>query len=455
MEPGTIVKTIHQYSKTPLSDEDMQKLQEIADDYNSVKEYVYQRYGGIHSLSKIYPGYTVQNEMTQSGRRTELGLPSVYFYLAVFDALGDIKTQWTKVKSEILRRIVKNEEFTQEDRHYLRFVTKINACFSSILCGKKVEVPTEMETKYAQLLSEISDVEKLHNYLRRQVRKNLHKMHTDKADGFFIAERAYRYGQQHQGNDASYGIFIATKEKRQRVFIPLTDTNQYKKQLYIKLNLENNTVEIAIPKVLEIQSHDEYVNEVGLSVGIWQMFTTHEGHVYGEHLGELHTELVDFIKESNKTYRREKQNNPGRKKYQNKKARLEARIHDYINQELNRMLEMEQPKVFYLPKLPKSMSAGVNKNINYSLNVWQRGYIRKRFTQKCRENNIEIVEVIGKDISRECSRCGEQGTYVKDEFICSQCGYATDKKQNAAANALNRGKMGRRLNKTYPVSGNS
>lgn len=185
------------------------------------------------------------------------------------------------------------------------------------------------------------------------------------------------------------------------------------------------------------------------------MFTTHEGHVYGEHLGELHTELVDFIKESNKTYRREKQNNPGRKKYQNKKARLEARIHDYINQELNRMLEMEQPKVFYLPKLPKSMSAGVNKNINYSLNVWQRGYIRKRFTQKCRENNIEIVEVIGKDISRECSRCGEQGTYVKDEFICSQCGYATDKKQNAAANALNRGKMGRRLNKTYPVSGNS
>ncbi|MBD5521773.1 MAG: hypothetical protein HDR03_11265 [Lachnospiraceae bacterium] len=45
----------------------MRKLQEIADDYSRVKNYVYQRYGGINSLSKIYPGYTVQNEMTRSG----------------------------------------------------------------------------------------------------------------------------------------------------------------------------------------------------------------------------------------------------------------------------------------------------------------------------------------------------------------------------------------------------
>lgn len=61
----------------------MRKLQEIAEDYRAVKNYVYQRYGGIKSLSKIYPGYTVQNEMTASGLRASLGLPSVYFYLAV------------------------------------------------------------------------------------------------------------------------------------------------------------------------------------------------------------------------------------------------------------------------------------------------------------------------------------------------------------------------------------
>ncbi len=452
MEPGTIVKTIHQHSKTSLSDEDMQKLQEIADDYSKVKNYVYQRYGSINSLSKIYPGYTVQNEMTRSGRRAELGLPSVYFYLAIFDALGDIKTQWAKVKSEILRRINRNEGFTQEDRHYLRFVMKIDICFSNILCGKKMEIPTEMESRYAELMSGVSDVEKLHRYLRRQVRKNLNKMHTDKADGFFITERAYRYGENNEGSGKCHGIYISTKEKRKRVFVPLTDTNQYKKQLYIKLNKENNTIEVAIPKTVEIQYHDEFINEIGISMGVWQMFTTHEGHVYGEKLGEFHTNLVNFMRDGDRTYHREKQSNPGRKKYQDKKAKLEARLHDYINRELNRMIETERPKVFYVPKLPKAAFAGVNKNINYSLGIWQKGYIKKRFTQKCRENNIEIVEVIGKNISRECSRCRAEGKYVKDIFKCDNCGYETDKKQNAAANALYRGKTDGRLNRLYPYS---
>ena len=59
-----ICKTICQYSKEPVSDEDMKKLMEIADGYGRVKNYVYSRYSGIASLSKLYPGYTVQNEMT-------------------------------------------------------------------------------------------------------------------------------------------------------------------------------------------------------------------------------------------------------------------------------------------------------------------------------------------------------------------------------------------------------
>ena len=94
MPEQTICKIVRQYNKVPVSGEDMQKLQEIAKDCASVKNYVFGRYGGIKSLSKLYPGYTVQNEMTKSGLRESLGLPSVYFYLAVFDALKEIKLQW-------------------------------------------------------------------------------------------------------------------------------------------------------------------------------------------------------------------------------------------------------------------------------------------------------------------------------------------------------------------------
>ncbi len=113
MSQNTVCKIIRQYNKEPVSGKDMEKLLEIAEDYRKVKNYVYDRFGGIASLSKLYPGYTVQNEMTKSGLRGDLGIPSVYFYLAVFDALGDIKSQWSRTKSKILERIGKNEGFSK------------------------------------------------------------------------------------------------------------------------------------------------------------------------------------------------------------------------------------------------------------------------------------------------------------------------------------------------------
>lgn len=64
MPPKTIYKIVYQYSRDSISEEDMQKLREIAVDYAKVQNYVYTRFGGIAGLSKLYSGYTVQNEMT-------------------------------------------------------------------------------------------------------------------------------------------------------------------------------------------------------------------------------------------------------------------------------------------------------------------------------------------------------------------------------------------------------
>ena len=117
MPTVTVCKTIHQYNREPIADGEMKKLLEIANDYGRVKNYVYARFGGIGSLPKIYPGYTVQNEMIATGLREEIGLPFVYFNLAVFDALGDIKSQWTRTKSSVAQKMNANKSFTDEEKH--------------------------------------------------------------------------------------------------------------------------------------------------------------------------------------------------------------------------------------------------------------------------------------------------------------------------------------------------
>ncbi len=433
----TICKTVCQYNSSPLSDEDMKKLLDIAADYRTVKSYVYQRYGSIRSLSKLYPGYTVQNEMTASGFRAQLGLPSVYFYLAVFDALGDIKSQWTRTKSSVKRAVGQNKNFTENEKHYLRFLLKTNDAFEGVLMNLPPgdwKLPMQIRRRYDELTGQLMEngvTEKLHRYLCRKVRKYHVKPHSDAADGFFSSRGTHRYGD--------HGIYITTKEQRKRIFIPLTDGNEYKSQIFVKLFPEEHKTELRAAIQTAVRFHPDYVNQVGISLGMSAMLTTHEGHVYGEKLGFYQDRFSDWMREQVGKYNANRHTEPGRKKYNATRHRLKERLHSYINMELNHFLREEKPRTIYLPKLPPPKGSGAFKKINYSASMWQRGYIRERLEQKCREQSITLIKVYAKDISRQCSRCGAPGHQEKGSFCCPACGFHADIKTNAAQNAKKRG----------------
>lgn len=433
MTSDTVCRTIRQHSKGPISDEDMRKLREIASDYGKVKNYVYGRYGGIFSLPKLYPGYTVQNEMTKSGLRESLNMPSVYFYLAVFDALGDIKSQWTRTKSKVLELIGKNERLSPEEKHYLRFLIKVNPAFEAVLNQKEFQLPEAIQRKYQELAAYVNP-EKLHRYLCRQVRKYHVRLHTEKTSVFSVSHKAYRYGD--------HGIYLAGKEKRKRIFIPLTDHNQYSSQLIIMLYPEKKSLEIRVPVNVTVKSHEDYINQTGVAMGFFTMLTTDEGNRYGEDLGRYQTEYVQWIQKQNSIYRKNRENNPGRKKYNAQKQRFTEQMHSYINHELNRFLQTEKPETIYVTKLPAPQTGGINRRINHSMTLWQRGYIRSRLNQKCREQSVEVVEVLGKDISSQCSVCGGRGKKQGGIFTCTECGCTMEEKTNTAKNVLRRGMEG-------------
>ncbi len=430
MSKPVMCKTVRQYSKGVIPERDMEKLREIAEDYRKVKNYVYARYGSIGSLSKLYPGYTVQNEMTASGLRSDMEMPSVYFYLAVFDALGDIKAQWSRTKSKILELVGKHEGLSPEEKHYLRFLMKVNNAFEAVLNEKEILLPKELQKKQEELAS-LVDTEKLHRYLCRQVRKYHDKQHTSAADGFALSEKAYRYGD--------HGIYISIKEKRKRVFVPLTDNNEYKRQLYIRLYPDEGKLEVRAPVDVAVKSHKDYTNVVGIAMGYHTMLTTDQGHRYGEELGRYQTEYAEWMRRQTGTYNRNRKDNPGREKYETRKRRYTSQLHSYINQELNRFLREEKPGVVYMAKLPKPYGGGVSRKINHSVSMWQRGYIRRRLELKCSQQSVEMAEVFGKGISSTCSSCGAKGVKADGIFRCPLCGYESEEKVNTARNVKKRG----------------
>lgn len=433
MSEEPIYKTISQYSQLPISTEDMEKLLAIGADYCTVKNYVYRRYSGIKSFSKLYPGYTIQNEMTASGLREKLDMPSVYFYLAIFDALGDIKSEWARLKKRLLKLIKQNENFTEEDKHYLRFILKVNNLFDAILNHTEVFLPKEIEEQYDKLREKVNEIY-LQNYLRRAVRKKSMTLHTEQKEGFSISGKAYRY--------QNHGISITTKVKRKRVFVPLTDSNSYQSQLYIQLYPKEQRLEVHVPIQTKKHIHKDYIHEIGIATGMYIMFTTDGGNRYGEKYGEYQFAYADWLREQTTRWNKNKHANNGRKKYSEQKRKKEETLHTYINQELNRMIRQEKPKIIYIPKLPKPQATGKNKKINFSVAVWQRGYIRKRLQQKCKEHSITLIEVNGKDISKQCSCCGQYGIKKTGRFICETCGYSIEEKINTARNVKKRGECG-------------
>lgn len=432
MAVKTICKTVHQYNKYPVAESDMKKLLDIASDYRRIRNEVYQRYGGIRSLSKLYPGYTIQKEMTKTGLREQLGMPSVYFNIAILDAVSDIKIQWSRTKEKVLKAVNKHAEFSLEEKHYLRFVLKVHNIFTAVLNHQPViGIKADIQKTYDEVASQV-DTNPLNNYLRRVVRKKYKRPYAEKNDGFSLSERAYRY--------ENHGIYITSKESRKRIFVELTDSNTYVRQITIKLYPIEQNVEIFVPVDVKVKQHDDYTKEIGLAVGMHTMLVTDEGNVYGAQLGEYQIALAEW---SRQQAIRHAANcgNTGRKKYNRQKRRKTEQLHSYINMELNHFIQVEEPKVVFIPKLPPTTKRYGSKKINHAVGLWQRGYIRKRLHQKCKEHGVEVVEVFGKDISNACSSCGELGTKKDGVFFCLSCGSRMDEKVNAAQNAKKRGMM--------------
>ncbi|HBA69145.1 MAG TPA: hypothetical protein DCZ40_07285, partial [Lachnospiraceae bacterium] len=94
------------------------------------------------------------------------------------------------------------------------------------------------------------------------------------------------------------------------------------------------------------------------------MFVTDQGRAYGEKYLEYQSALTDYVREKLPRHNRNAKNNPGMKKYAAGRARLERAMHDYVNAEINRMLETERPGIIYLPKLPGKSKAGFDRRVN-------------------------------------------------------------------------------------------
>lgn len=269
MSSEAVTKTIWQFSEK-LNSETMDFLRGIASDYSKVKNYAYNRYSGIKSIDKLVPGYEILNEMRASGMRQQLDLPVVYFEMALFEAIWDIKAMWQNLKNKISSLASQNEDLSDDDKSYIRLVMKINSVYSAILNDRQYDMPQKASNL-------IIDVKKLNSRIKRWTRKYKVSPVSGTPNTFRVTPGGYSY--------KNGGIRLASRVDRKRVFIPLKDATPFKRQLNIIVM--ENYIKIAVPIDKELDIHHDYCNTIYAHIGYKDMITLSNGAVYGVKLNEL------------------------------------------------------------------------------------------------------------------------------------------------------------------------
>lgn len=435
----TVMKTVCQHTES-LPEETLGFLRGIATDYAKVKVGVYERYSGIGSLGKLASVYDIMTEMRHCGLREQLNLPSVYYELAVRDGVSDIKGTWGMLKNKIRTLITANENLSGDDRMYLRTILKLDKIYAAILNREDHPMPEKAEG----LNLDAEHLNRLDNLLRRLTRRYQMKPVVGRMDSFCVSPAGYSYKDN--------ALCLVSRIPKRRVRLPLKDRKTSDRQIRICVKADHAV--ISIPAKVKRQKHEDYQNTLYLHLGGQDMCTLSSGNVYGRALGGLSEEKSRLLMEKNRERSRMRAryrecvtsgdgksaesiraNNLGLQKYNRLKEREQAKIETYVNAELNRMFKIEKPGKIVITKpvtinKTKLKYRSSNRKVTESL----RGYVRKRLTQKCLENGIELEEINSKGTGIICSGCGAEGKCTQEGFVCESCGFKSTIAFNGARN---------------------
>ena len=422
----------------------------------NIKNYVWDRYGGISSVAK-QSGWTLRDELLKQDLLSKK-ISTTLSRIAVEKAVGAIKSNWSNTKKQIKVAIKQNENLTNEDRHYLRLCLKYNPVLQDILTYKKVDYNNE----YFRDLN--VNVHRLNNLLRRYVRRYSKKSHTNK-NNIVLTSNLYKHNKQ------TNEFYFTGKYKNSRIAVTLVGNvpnikgtvelvqNKLTNQYYLHLPLERKVK----PKVF---SHNSQV--VGLDVGITDLFTLSNGNVYGANSAELFYKFSDSLAQPNKTklwkhkhYLEQKleieqdenkkiilqqkitnliNHNLGNKKKQKRNSKYKSTIYSHINHELNKMIETEdiceliRENLTWRSKKKKRTSRKQRNRFT----TWTKGTLMERLSIKLEEHNIKETIVNPAYTSQVCSCCDRLGKRNGKLFTCTYCDKTIDADYNASVNIKKR-----------------
>lgn len=419
----TIIKTVKQYSYE-LDNNTLSELKYIGNKYRNVKNYVYSRYSGINSITLIEKPRDIRDNWIKTKFYQEWKLPARYWKLALSEALSNIKTAWTNIKSKIKIALNRNKKLSEDDTYYIRYILKCNNLYHKILTNKQIDIPKIFENKDL-------NYSYLNSLIKRLTRKYKGKISYSLANTFSIDTGLYSYKNGY--------INITCTTKGKRLPIKLSDNNIYNRTMIVKII--GNRIEIHCPLKIKTKKNS-YENIIGIDKGYKYLFAVSSGNFYGSNLNNYLTKETERLNKVNSCrnrfyalrskyleqgkltkVRNIEENNLGKTKYNRNKNKYNSVVKSYINHSINRLIINETPKEIIMEDLTfVSWNNTYPKEIKRKISRWIKGYIRERLEYKCDYKGIKYTYINPAYTSKVCNICNNFGIREGDKFICLKCG---------------------------------
>ena len=444
-----MIKCVKQQSYT----RDIKEIIEITKRYQSAKNYFYSRYSGVKSLNKIdNHRKEIRDVLVKEKTCNMFNLPARYWKIALDEVISNIKSNWSNTKERIKVAITNNNNLSNDEQHYLRYILKSNELLYSILNRLDFEEPKGLSK------ININNDRKpyLLNLLRRYVRK--YKNNIPKSTdlrSFQIDADMYEYIYKEDG----LYIEIAGLRPRKRILFKLKDHYRYKGNLNIIIDKYTNS--IYIHKGLSVETkklNSNYNGVIGIDKGYTKMISCSNGVEYGVELGRLLSQRTEELnnknKKRNQLYALAKKytevgnyvkaqnilkNNLGYKKKDRQTRKFKAKVESYINHNINLFIKDSKPKevvkedLSFVTKKRDKKSRAYNRKMSQ----WVKGLLNDRLEYKLEYNGIKVTDVNASYTSQVCSECDSFGIRDNDKFTCPNCG-EIDANINASKNILKR-----------------
>ncbi len=373
--------------------------------------------------------------------------------LALEDALYTLERQWEAAIEAVKDLVARHEGFVEEEKHYA-FWLLYRPRKGSRDWRRIQAIFTGEDVKGQNIDLDASGRSRVRKYLKRVFRRVLGgRPRVRQARSFALDPQMYRVFST---GKRQY-IAVATLTPGERAVIPLAGVHAISGNLRIVLLPDERAVEIHIS--LDPQVYPPGEGEVGIDLGVTEVFTDDTGRKYRSEYGEALREMSDYILDKGRKrqklwalYRRNREEDPARArrirrhnlgfaKQHRKHGKYRRRCENEINRAFNELFKTRRPGVIAYEDLSHLRGKAKSRGLSRKVSLWMRRITKERLEYKsCIYSVADLGPVNAAYASQECPVCHwvDPQNRNGDVFKCRKCGFTGDADQVNAVNVKGR-----------------